>query len=509
LEVAGDFEGRGLGIDEGERDLRLVGLKSLVLEGISAKGKEQVTVSRMRLDKLHLLEPLGKKTEGEAKPSVLSLGGATLEQIDVRGSREFRISSVEFKDAIASLRRDPEGRWDLIDHVLAGRDTNQSAEQKETESPLVIAIGNVQILGDSQLNFDDEGVSPPYRTTLLLNEARIADIDSAKPEQLSPLNLIGKVGKYSRVALNGYLKPFTERLSLHLTGKIQALDLPPLSPYVSGQLGYNLRSGRLDADIDLRVDLGELDASSKLLVNNLEVTPSDPGKFDKLTTQLTMPLPVALSMLRDKNRDIRLELPVTGDISSPKFDLSDAINKALGKAMKFAALGFVKHVLQPYGTMITIAEWTVKGAKKGAAIRLDPVIFGPGSAALSETAREYLDKVSQLMADRPELRIKLCGLATEGDRMALGGTAVLAPSDQSRAKSSGEKKAEDAGTEPPAATAPPLIGDEQLEDLAKRRASTIMDYFIKEHGIEVERLFVCHPEVDTGEEAQSRVELLI
>jgi hypothetical protein len=209
-----------------------------------------------------------------------------------------------------------------------------------------------------------------------------------------------------------------------------------------------------------------------------------------------VPLETALSTLRDKNDDIKLEVPISGDIDDPKFDISDAIEQAVVKGMKFSALSFLKYALQPYGALIAVGQYAVEeGAAALTGVQLDPVFFAPGARTLDDEALDYLERIAELAKGRPELRIKICGKATSADKTALGGKppqtpkAADKPSSDSGSHGSGQKL--------------------KLRALAKGRAAAIKEHLVKNLGIEPDRLFVCFPEIDEDPEARPRADLLI
>lgn len=98
-----------------------------------------------------------------------------------------------------------------------------------------------------------------------------------------------------------------------------------------------------------------------------------------------MPLDSALTMLRDKNNNVNLDMDVSGNVDDAKFSLTDAINQALTKALR---------------------------------LRLDPAPYLPGEATPSPSTRDYLEKVGRLLQERADLRLKLCGMAVPRDKLS-------------------------------------------------------------------------------------------
>jgi hypothetical protein len=274
---------------------------------------------------------------------------------------------------------------------------------------------------------------------------------------------------------------------------VDGISLPQLTPYTVAALGYALESGHLDADSTLKINKGQLDSQNDLVIRGLEITGVDNESREKLDGQLIVPLDTALSMLRDNNDTITLALPVSGDINSPDFGIGDIINIAVSKAVKQGSLTYLKLALQPYGALITVAQLAGEAAMK---VRLQPVGFEPGQVTSTGETGSYLKKVAGILKDRPEVNIKICGLAVAADRIALaGGTAPK----EADSKTAGSVK----GVKP--------VTDQQLLDLAKQRAGFVKDALVTKYGVTASRLVACTPHIDAAEDDDSmpRVDLLI
>ena len=108
--------------------------------------------------------------------------------------------------------------------------------------------GCIEAANGSTLNFVDESVKPVFRTTLDFEQLKLEHIDSRQPEQPTSLVLDGKIGKHTRLALQGELRPFRQPPGLNLKGSIDAMDLPQLSSYTRGGLGLLLNSQSVFTD---------------------------------------------------------------------------------------------------------------------------------------------------------------------------------------------------------------------------------------------------------------------
>jgi len=496
FEMTGTLSVSQLGIEKPDIHLLLLGMQALDIRGIDIRGKEHLFADEMRLQGFTLAQAI-EQLKGDAAQAGLPLLFSDL--ITVRNStfsdlKHLTVDQAELTGLASLIRRDSTGHWHLIEDLLALRSKETGADEKTSKTPSV-KIAMIRISEKSRLYFKDEKVSPPFASELNITKALLENIDSGHPDKPSHITVEGRVGKYSTVSLKGSIHPFAERLTIDMKGRIQAFDMPPLSSYVSDQLGYDLATGHLNASVDLKIDGGRLDGKSSLTIDNMKVTPQKGGKMEQARKRLTMPLEMALSILRDKNNQVRLELPFHGTLDDPRFDVSDMINQALGKAVKTASVGYLKYIFQPYGTAITLVQLAGKAALK---IRLDPVVFSPGSEILEDQALAYLERLARIMQERPGVSVSVCGKAIENDREHIKKMQTAAMQQTRPEKAEKERKKE--------ALAVP---DGKLNELADLRARAIKEHMVTHHGIAAERLFLCQPEIDPKADALPRAELLI
>ncbi len=430
------------------------------------------------------------------------------------------IETVQQENLSHLSRRDDEGNWseqrlmDLIQKIMdpngvatPGQATNETAAKTPSslKSAMPIHIGKIHILGDSLILFQDKTTEPPYSANIKLQHFSINNINSATPEMLSPVKLAATVNEQSSIAFSGGIAPFAPKLTLDFTGKIEGFALPPLTAYTGKLLGYSLDSGELNVDIKLNAKAGKLQGENKLVLHQLDVSPLSKEKMKGLEAQLDIPLETALSMLRDSNNTISLSLPLSGATEDLKIDPSDAINQAIGKALKKGATTYLTAALFPFGTMLAVAQ--IAGEEM-AKIRLDPVFFPPGLVALDKNNDPYFEKIAKILTERPELHIKVCGRATESDRAALLKMARAKLNAEYQAKLKTLKREKKSTL--PAPPEPPAITNQQLESLAKTRAASIELYLAKQYQFKKNRLINCRPIVDQkSKKEKPRVEMLL
>jgi hypothetical protein len=443
---------------------------------------------------------LGKQaidTTSRNQADVISLaeyGRLELDEMHYSSSDGLSIKTIVQNDVRHTIQKTEDGRWNMVRFLglfktLTARKQQQDSEAVVTADenrPTPLRIGLINISGDSILRIEDRHVEPAYAEEFRIDKARLENLDSREPQRPGTLELAGVLGKNTRLELTGGLAPFARRLTADIKGELHGLSLPPLSPYSSRLLGYDITSGEMDATIQFKSDNGVLNGNNEIKLYKIEVEPAI-AKESQQSAKHDVSLEKGLALLRDKQGNIKMDLPITGDVDNFKIDPSDAINQAIARAIKFSAKTYLTAALFPYGTLLTLVE---AAGSKAMEVNLDPVIYAPGTSTLSDQNKLYLVKIASVLKQRPEMQIKLCGIATESDRTALLMT-------------NGKKLTENAQKKP-------SVSDEQLKSLALERADVIEAHMIDLHRIESKRLISCQPRIDSkGAEAQPRTELSI
>jgi hypothetical protein len=441
LRVNGDLKISSTGLVEEGGDKPALALKGLTLSGLTLDGATRLGVNEVRAEGIKL--------------RAIRTGQGIIVAGLPRASAEAEVKSVE----------------------AATGDIPPSSGPPESQ-PFRFRIDRVLLRGDNRITFVDKTVKPKFENTITLTEAELRQLDSSMPGQATSIHIKGKNDDYASFAIEGESKPFAPELSLDLKAKLGAVAMPPTSPYLVQLLGYRINTGQLNSDISLQVEKNSLDSVISLNMKQLQLQREDPERIAASQGQTALPLNTALSLLRDKNDNIKLKLPISGKLDDPKFNINDIINVALGKALKAGSVSYLKYLLQPYGSLITIVQLADKAGGK---IQLDPVMFSEGSAALSVESHPYLERIYRLPVEKG-VNIRLCGFATTADLVAI---------------SKGKE------------TIIPAPGHTVLENLAAQRAESIKSYLIEVYGVQPDRLFICHPELDRDSEAQPRVELSI
>jgi hypothetical protein len=96
-----------------------------------------------------------------------------------------------------------------------------------------------------------------------------------------------------------------------------------MSPYSSQFAGRKINEGKLTLDLNYAIDKGIMDGKNDIVLSNLIL-----GEKVNSASATSLPLDLAVALLKDADGVISANLPVTGDINDPEFELGGVIWEA-------------------------------------------------------------------------------------------------------------------------------------------------------------------------------------
>ena len=522
----------GLGLFAADKKVDIAHAQKLQLTGLEVKGPNHVRVEKITADDLEL----GRSLEQQQTADDDNKGGAILQAKKVSIGQFSYIDGFTAIDTIVEddlhvvYHRNKEGEWNAVTLLgaLAGEEkdaaatvdgegekqtpekmavetgekvaeTSTAAREPEAAAagPPSIAVNRIDVSKGSTATIHDESVNPAFKMTLTVNELFLEKLDGRNPQQTATFKLDGRLDKHSGVRAGGDIKPYLQPPEMDIQGKLEAIGLPPLSPYASDSMGVIIDSGSLDVDLKLLSHEQRMKGEAVLLMQQLSVKGT--GSKGGLQSKIPVPLDMALNILRDKNDTIKLKIPIEGDANNPSFDVSDAITKAVATGVSAGATSYLVYALQPYGAMVAVAKVAGEAASK---IRLDPIKFEPGQASLDDTDRDYLSKIAKVLKERPKIAVKVCGVAVQQD------IAPLQPPPTKTSGQTAERSPPPAGTQAPPAA--PVVDEQKLTELGEQRAESVKDYLVEKFKVPANRLVNCQPRLQIDKaDAIPRTDLLL
>ncbi|HKI74326.1 MAG TPA: DUF748 domain-containing protein [Pseudomonadales bacterium] len=469
LNIQGELALKAFEVDDKAHQRTLTTLAGLEVSGFSAKGVQDVVIGQIRLDGLAIY-PDPADVGGLVGLDVLAVGQTVL-----RGD-SLNIGQVDVTGLGADIRRVKDGSIQLAGYVseLLPTASKSEASAQPPAAPFEFKLASLHVTKSNPVRFSDESLSSPFEMSATVDDLSVTGIDTAHPDQPSDVHLQAAAGKYGSIELGGTAQLVSKQKTFDVKGDVKGLDLRPVSAYIEHALGYRIKSGLLNAGLKLAATSGKLDSKIDLDLRHFQLkAPTNPGK-ETADPDIGVPLGAALNLLRDSDDSIHLSVPVTGDVNSPVFDPSDAIRKAVAKAISVAVVNYYT----PFG-MLSVAKGLFNLAT---ALRFEPALFNPGTADMTMASVKQLDKLQTMMTQRPALQLSLCGFANQGDL-----TAITPKQPQQPQQGSETGKANSAS----AAPAPDAL--KKLHALAQLREDAVKGRLVKQ-GIGADRLVECEPE---------------
>lgn len=416
---------------------------------------------------------------------------------------------VALSDFYARVIVSPQGRLNLADIVRKPEGKKDSGSDQES---VPVRIGKVSLQGGT-VNFSDHFVKPNYTVNVTRIGGRITGL-SSQPKATADLELRGNYGSHAPVEVRAKLNPFAAKAYLDLKGEIRGVDLTTLSTYSGKYAGYAIDEGKLSLYVTYHLENSQLTADNRVFLDRLTF-----GQRVDSPTATSLPVKLAIALLKNSRGEIDVNLPVAGSIDDPQFSLGGIITRVIGNLI-------VKVVTAPFAFL---------GNLFGGGEELSTVDFAPGRAALDPGAAKKLEALAKAMADRPALKLEITGRADpETDRDGLKRVAVERAVKAEKLKD--QKKGAEAGTVDSVAVSAqeypvylkrafrdakfpkprnvigltkdlPVeemeklmlanlpVGEEELQQLADRRAETVQGWLMEQGKVPGERLFVLAPKI--------------
>jgi hypothetical protein len=92
------------------------------------------------------------------------------------------------------------------------------------------------------------------------------------------------------------------------------LALTTVSPYSGKFAGYPITKGKLSLDLAYKLSVMELVGENKVLVDQITM-----GNRVESPDATSLPIPLALALLKDRKGQIDIDLPVRGNLDDPDF----------------------------------------------------------------------------------------------------------------------------------------------------------------------------------------------
>ncbi len=305
------------------------------------------------------------------------------------------IREIALTDFYSRIIVQPDGTLNVQGIVAkegAGRDnaalkTAAAPADNAAQAPGVpVRIDAVTLLGGA-VNFSDRYIKPNYSANLVEIGGRVSGL-SSEESQLADVDLRGKLGNATPLEIVGKINPLAKDLFLDFKVDFRDMDLSSLSPYSGRYAGYGIQKGKLTLSLKYHIEKRKLDSENKVFLDQFTF-----GDAVDSPDATKLPVRFAVALLKDRNGEIHLDLPVTGSIDDPEFSV-------LGVVWQIVKNLLVKAATSPFALL---------GAVFGGGEELSYLEFDPGSSVIPPSGTAKLGNLVKVLTERPALKLEIEG----------------------------------------------------------------------------------------------------
>ena len=314
------------------------------------------------------------------------------------------VKKVVWSDFYARLVVDNTGRLNLQDVLknnaedatTATANAAPAADSVSDTPGSYIYLGPIQLV-NGKVDFTDQFIQPNYSADLTDLNGSLSQVTSVPTDgqiQMAELSLRGRAEGTAQLEIVGKLNPLVKPLALDIQGKVNDLELPPLSSYSAKYAGYGIERGKLSMNVSYNIQPnGYLQASNQIVLNQLTFGDKEP------TSAKDLPVKLAVALLQDSNGVININFPISGSMDDPEFQIGPILGKVFGNIIQ-------KAVSSPFSLLASVVS-------SDGDVDIDPsrIAFAAGSTGLTESARLSLDKLAKVIAQKKELLVVVTGSA--------------------------------------------------------------------------------------------------
>ena len=340
------------------------------------KADAKVSIKDIRLN--------GKKAE-----KLVAFKSLDLEKISF-AKNDLTINGVSLNSPFIKAHLSKERKFNLSQIVKEDKNKAKTEAKPETkkvaskkEDELKFSVKNFS-LKNGEVDFSDASLFMPFATTISKLNGKLTDIDKKRP---SSGEFQGVVGKNGFAQITAKLFPFELKQNTDIKLDFKDIDLVNVTPYSGQFVGYKIKKGKLNLNLNYSVTDSKLNGSNFINFDSLTL-----GEKVESKDAVNLPLSLAISILSDQNNQINIDLPVEGNLDDPDFKYGGVIWAAVKKL--FAD--------------ITLAPFRFLGNALGLGNKdLSSIDFLAGSSELISSEAPKIADFIKLTGSKPKMKLSI------------------------------------------------------------------------------------------------------
>jgi len=253
-------------------------------------------------------------------------------------------------------------------------------------SPVYFKLDKIQVT-DGSSDFADLSLILPFAAEIKSLDGGAIGLSSEKASTIK-LALAGNAYDLAPVNIKGEITPYLGDFNVAIN--FNELPMPLVSPYMVQFAGYRVEKGQMTLGLKYNVVHHDLTASNSILINQFEL-----GDKVENPNAVSIPLKLAVALLKDSDGKIKIEVPVSGSLDDPKFSISALIKDALLNMLS-------KVVSAPFRVLASVI---------GSEEDLSIISFPAGHSYLTKLQQAKLDSLALGLKARTTLTLDIKGAA--------------------------------------------------------------------------------------------------
>nr|WP_282451001.1 DUF748 domain-containing protein [Marinobacter bryozoorum] len=389
--------------------------------------------------------------------------------------RELRLDPIEYNFAPARLElgtvtlsepelgvvQYPHKPLNLVRLMGPARSQQEDSAGGDAPPELIFRLRQLE-LSNGEIRYTDHTPRPPFTSRLHDVQASVAGLSNIRPQQ-GRFSLRGVLDDSGDFRAEGTLATLGTDGRSEVNATLENLSMPVLNPYFGFYLGYLVDSGKLSGEGHYELQGTRLEATNTLQLERLEL-----GEAVQSDAEITAPVRLGLALLRDDSNRVSLEIPVSGDLADPEFNLGPIMMRTLRASL-------VKAAMSPFdllGSVVDLGNYSPE--------ELGGVDFMAGETTLAMGEYTKMETVAKVLETRKEIVLTIRGVALDSvDTPALEATLAEGKS----------------------------LPEGALEALADQRGTSLKRLLEEEYGVSGEQIFLKAPQVRPGEGSEGPVSI--
>ncbi|MBX3335554.1 MAG: DUF748 domain-containing protein [Nitrospira sp.] len=263
------------------------------------------------------------------------------------------------------------------------------------------------VVQEGTVHLEDASVSPAYSDVLRNLEMTLDDIMPI-PEHAMIIHARADIASGGALDLRGQAALFGSTPNASLKAAIHRFVVPSTNSYLKRAVSHYTTEGTLTTLMNIRLRGDRLEVLSDVTLSDLEVEPIQNVTHRTVQERIGLPLSLLLTLLKDETGRIHITFPISGPLSNPTFDWTNAIWTTLRNVvMKLITLP-----IRSIGRFIM-------GSDDVDTLVIDPITFAPGSTTIRPDMDRTLHDLARLLRTETQTVLHLTPILSSTDLEAL------------------------------------------------------------------------------------------